>query len=221
MSRVEGAPVLAVRIGSVVELDSLLRQLATGTLSDTNVATSRLLDAAREEFIAHGIGRTAVGDIARRAGVSRPTLYRKCGDKEDIVAAVLVRETAEFFVRAQAVLAPLSNAEDKMVEAFVMGMREARDHPLVLALKEFDAESFSRNVFDVNASGYQGLLAVIAELLADDAYPAVAVKRALDLALRLTSTFLMNPSVLVPTDTDEETREFAGRYLLPLMRAAR
>ncbi|TDZ81911.1 TetR/AcrR family transcriptional regulator [Mycobacteroides salmoniphilum] len=221
MSRVEGAPVLAVRIGSVVELDSLLRQLATGTLSDTNVATSRLLDAAREEFIAHGIGRTAVGDIARRAGVSRPTLYRKCGDKEDIVAAVLVRETAEFFVRAQAVLAPLSNAEDKMVEAFVMGMREARDHPLVLALKEFDAESFSRNVFDVNASGYQGLLAVIAELLADDAYPVVAVKRALDLALRLTSTFLMNPSVLVPTDTDEDAREFAGRYLLPLMRAAR
>lgn len=221
MSRVEGAPVLAVRIGSVVELDSLLRQLATRTSSDTSVATSRLLDAAREEFVAHGIGRTAVGDIARRAGVSRPTLYRKCGDKEDIVAAVLVRETTEFFVRAQAVLTPLSNAEDRMVEAFVMGMREARDHPLVLSLKEFDSESFSRNVFDVNASGYQGLLAVIAELLADDAYPAVAVKRALDLALRLTSTFLMNPSVLVPTDTDEDTREFAGRYLLPLMRAAR
>lgn len=83
------------------------------------------MDAAREEFIAHGIARTAVGDIARRAGVSRPTLYRKCGDKEDIVAAVLVRETTEFFVRAQAVLAPLSNAEDRMVEAFVMGMREA------------------------------------------------------------------------------------------------
>ncbi|WP_078326357.1 TetR/AcrR family transcriptional regulator [Mycobacteroides salmoniphilum] len=221
MSRVDGAPVFADRIGSVVELDSLLRQLATGTLSDTNVATSRLLDAAREEFVAHGIGRTAVGDIARRAGVSRPTLYRKCGDKEDIVAAVLVRETTEFFVRAQAVLTPLSNAEDRMVEAFVMGMREARDHPLVLALKEFDAESFSRNVFDMNAAGYQGLLAVIAELLADDAYPAVAVKRALDLALRLTSTFLMNPSVLVPTDTDEDSREFAGRYLLPLMRAAR
>ncbi len=221
MSRVEGAPVVAIRIGSVVELDSLLRQLATGTLSDTNVATSRLLDAAREEFVAHGIARTAVGDIARRAGVSRPTLYRKCGDKEDIVAAVLVRETTEFFVRAQAVLAPLSNAEDRMVEAFVMGMREARDHPLVLALKEFDAESFSRNVFDVSASGYQGLLAVIAELLADDTYPAVAVRRALDLALRLTSTFLMNPSMLVPTDTDEDTREFAGRYLLPLMRAAR
>lgn len=211
----------AATIGSVVELDSLLRQLTTGTLSETNVATSRLLDAAREEFVAHGIARTAVGDIARRAGVSRPTLYRKCGDKEDIVAAVLVRETTEFFVRAQAVLMPLSNAEDRMVEAFVMGMREARDHPLVMALKEFDAESFSRNVFDVNAAGYQGLLTVIAELLADDDYPVAAVKRALDLALRLTSTFLVNPSALLPTDTDENTREFAIRYLLPLMRAAR
>ncbi|MBA0048329.1 TetR/AcrR family transcriptional regulator [Mycobacteroides sp. LB1] len=219
-----GNPVLqahATTIGSVVELDSLLRQLATGALSDTNVATSRLLDVAREEFIAHGIARTAVGDIARRAGVSRPTLYRKCGDKEDIVAAVLVRETTEFFVRAQSALALLSNAEDRMVEAFVMGMREASNHPLVTALKEFDAEAFSRNVFDTSADGYQGLLAVTAELLADDAYPVPAVMRALDLALRLTSTFLVNPSALLPTDTDETTREFAQRYLLPLMRAAR
>lgn len=221
MSRVDMASAPAATIGSVVELDSLLRQLATGTLSETNVATSRLLDAAREEFVAHGIARTAVGDIARRAGVSRPTLYRKCGDKEDIVAAVLVRETTEFFVRAQAVLAPLSNAEDRMVEAFVMGMREARHHPLVAALKEFDSESFSRNVFDVNTAGYQGLLAVIAELLSDDSYPVPAVKRALDLALRLTSTFLVNPSDLLPTETDTNTREFAIRYLLPLMRAAR
>ncbi|MDO3096479.1 TetR/AcrR family transcriptional regulator, partial [Mycobacteroides abscessus subsp. abscessus] len=96
-----------------------------------------------------------------------------------------------------------------------------RHHPLVAALKEFDSESFSRNVFDVNAAGYQGLLAVIAELLSDDSYPVPAVKRALDLALRLTSTFLVNPSDLLPTDTDTNTREFAIRYLLPLMRAAR
>ncbi|SKU38056.1 TetR family transcriptional regulator [Mycobacteroides abscessus subsp. abscessus] len=46
-------------------------------------------------------------------------------------------------------------------------------------------------------------------------------KRPTDLALRLTSTFLVNPSDLLPTDTDTNTREFAIRYLLPLMRAAR
>lgn len=73
----------------------------------------------------------------------------------------------------------------------------------------------------MNTAGYQGLLAVIAELLSDDSYPVPAVKRALDLALRLTSTFLVNPSDLLPTDTDTNTREFAIRYLLPLMRAAR
>ncbi|SKS35461.1 TetR family transcriptional regulator [Mycobacteroides abscessus subsp. abscessus] len=57
--------------------------------------------------------------------------------------------------------------------------------------------------------------------MSDDSYPVPAVKRALDLALRLTSTFLVNPSDLLPTDTDTNTREFAIRYLLPLMRAAR
>ncbi|MDO2987372.1 TetR/AcrR family transcriptional regulator, partial [Mycobacteroides abscessus subsp. abscessus] len=112
-------------------------------------------------------------------------------------------------------------AQPGLAKHFFWGRPHPRHHPLVAALKEFDSESFSRNVFDVNTAGYQGLLAVIAELLSDDSYPVPAVKRALDLALRLTSTFLVNPSDLLPTDTDTNTREFAIRYLLPLMRAAR
>ncbi|MEG8181779.1 helix-turn-helix domain-containing protein [Nocardia terpenica] len=40
----------------------------------TDSEQSRLPDAARAEFVEHGFRRTSVGDIARRAKVSCPTV---------------------------------------------------------------------------------------------------------------------------------------------------
>ncbi|WP_406943970.1 helix-turn-helix domain-containing protein, partial [Klebsiella quasipneumoniae] len=39
-------------------------------------ATAQILDAALVEFERHGYRRVALDDVARRAGVSRTTIYR-------------------------------------------------------------------------------------------------------------------------------------------------
>ena len=51
-----------------------------------------IVDAALEEFLAYGLRRTNVDVVARRAGVSRATLYRRFDGKDALVQAVLVRE---------------------------------------------------------------------------------------------------------------------------------
>jgi hypothetical protein len=58
-------------------------------------------------------------------------------------------------------------------------------------------------------------------MLADDDYSAAAVERALDFSLRITATLLLSPSSFLPTENDEHTREFAQRYLIPILNAAR
>ena len=50
------------------------------------------LDAARECVLAVGVRRTTVTDVARRAGVSRMTLYRRYPDLEAVLAALMTRE---------------------------------------------------------------------------------------------------------------------------------
>lgn len=55
----------------------------TATIED-----ERLLAAAREEFLAHGI-RATVAAIARRAGVSPGILFHRFGSKEALFAAAL------------------------------------------------------------------------------------------------------------------------------------
>jgi AcrR family transcriptional regulator len=53
--------------------------------------TERILDAAVAEFERHGFRRVALDDVARRAGVSRTTIYRRFANRDELVAAVVER----------------------------------------------------------------------------------------------------------------------------------
>ncbi|MCF6390784.1 TetR/AcrR family transcriptional regulator [Mycobacterium sp. MBM] len=55
---------------------------------DVSVA-ARILDAAAACVLAYGIDRVTLAEIARRAGVSRPTVYRRWPDTQSILAALL------------------------------------------------------------------------------------------------------------------------------------
>jgi AcrR family transcriptional regulator len=49
----------------------------------------RILDAAASCVLAYGVDRVTLAEIARRAGVSRPTVYRRFPDTRSILAALL------------------------------------------------------------------------------------------------------------------------------------
>jgi AcrR family transcriptional regulator len=62
-----------------------------------------LLDAALIEFAEHGYEGTSTEDIARRAGISQPYLFRLFGTKKELYKASVTRcfrETLELFQRA-------------------------------------------------------------------------------------------------------------------------
>jgi AcrR family transcriptional regulator len=56
------------------------------TLADIG---DRILDAAASCVRAYGVERVTLAEIARRAGVSRPTVYRRWTDTREILAALL------------------------------------------------------------------------------------------------------------------------------------
>jgi AcrR family transcriptional regulator len=55
----------------------------------TPPVSDRILDAAASCVLAFGVERVTLAEIARRAGVSRPTVYRRFPDTRSILAAVL------------------------------------------------------------------------------------------------------------------------------------
>src|SRR5881296_4169162 len=78
-----------------------------------------VLDAALIEFAEHGFEGTSTEDIARRAGISQPYLFRLFGTKKELYKASVARcfrETLETFQRA---------AEGKRGEAALEAMGAA------------------------------------------------------------------------------------------------
>lgn len=69
--------------------------------TDDDEARSRLLDAAQACYERHGVSRTTVDDIAREASVHRTTVYRYFGSRDDVLAFVMLRDSAGVIEGAQ------------------------------------------------------------------------------------------------------------------------
>src|SRR3954466_14769423 len=77
-------------------------EMAT-TRSTAAARRDSILDAALVEFAERGFEGTSTQDIARRAGISQPYLFRLFGTKKELfkaTAARCLRETLEMFQRA-------------------------------------------------------------------------------------------------------------------------
>ncbi|MEW2482794.1 helix-turn-helix domain-containing protein [Mycobacterium sp. NPDC049093] len=59
------------------------------SISNERSLSDQILDAAASCVLAFGVDRVTLAEIARRAGVSRPTVYRRFPDTQSILAALL------------------------------------------------------------------------------------------------------------------------------------
>ncbi|HEX2286856.1 MAG TPA: helix-turn-helix domain-containing protein [Mycobacterium sp.] len=62
--------------------------------NSASTVESRILDAAAASVLAYGVDRVTVAEIARRARVSRPTIYRRWPDIRFVLADLLTKRIA-------------------------------------------------------------------------------------------------------------------------------
>jgi AcrR family transcriptional regulator len=110
------------------------------TPSPNRVADDVLLDAAMECVLAVGVRRTTLSDVARTAGVSRMTLYRRFPDVRGMLAALLTREFGKIIVEVTEAGANEPTARGQLVVAAVHALRALSSNPLMRTLIERDAE---------------------------------------------------------------------------------
>jgi AcrR family transcriptional regulator len=117
--------------------------------SDTRTA---LLDAALVEVLAHGIRRTTASDIARRADVSRQTLYRYWPDVQALLAALVTRELFAVVPRGGT-----ADSLDEFAAGLVATADRIRTLPLVDRLRETDSELFARYILERLGTSQRGI----------------------------------------------------------------
>lgn len=108
-----------------------------------------VLDAAERRLIADGLAATTVDAVAMDAGVSRATVYRYVGGKQEIVQAVLLREAAAILERTEAVVLAAPNLERAMGDAVSTILHGVEEHPLLARLTSTDlAETLTHLTVD-------------------------------------------------------------------------
>ncbi|GAA3129006.1 TetR/AcrR family transcriptional regulator [Planomonospora alba] len=120
-------------------------------------STDALLDAAREVVLAVGVRRTTLTDVARRAGLSRMTVYRHWPDVRSLVADLMTREWVAVAGRF---------AADDPVTAAVGAVRALRGHPLWRKIVEVDPELLLPYLLDRRGSSHDAMLALVESAIA-------------------------------------------------------
>jgi AcrR family transcriptional regulator len=98
------------------------------------------LDAAREAILAVGWSRTTLTDIARRAGVSRMTLYRRWPDTQTLLADLMTREWGTVVGLAAEQASSTPDARARITSGVVATVRALRENELVRRIVDVDPE---------------------------------------------------------------------------------
>lgn len=102
--------------------------------------TDQVLDAVRECVLAVGVRRTTLTDVARRAGASRMTLYRRYPDLTALVAELMTREFTEVLREVRDRGEELPTARARAVTHTVAAVRALHDNPLFAKVLDVDPE---------------------------------------------------------------------------------
>src|SRR3954465_3046010 len=89
-----------------------------------------ILDATRASVLAVGVRRTTLTDVARRAGVSRMTVYRLVPDVTTLVLEVMTRDFAALLGGAGAEAGRRRSGRARVVAATVGVVRRLPQEPL-------------------------------------------------------------------------------------------
>jgi AcrR family transcriptional regulator len=188
-----------------------------------DATTERILDAALAQFEDFGIRRTTMEDVARRARVSRVTVYRRFPQKERLVEAVVIGEAQRFFAELEEAVAHLDKVEDRIVEGFARTLEAAREQRLLNRLLRTEPEMLLPHL---TVDGGP-MLAAGTEFLAHhmkvarSGVPARERRAVAEVVARLVLSFLLTPHSVVALGSATEVRRFARRYVAPLMTGRR
>jgi AcrR family transcriptional regulator len=160
-------------------------------VSDT---AERILQAAVEAAAVHGLTRLSVQDVAKRAGLSRPTLYKHFPSKEVLIAAAVQREAGAMAVAVQMVVDDIADPHAALEAGVLAALRLVRDHPLLDRVVRTEPEVLVP-LLTTDASPVMGALRLPVEAMVVRKYPGldqVARRRVADLLVRLLISYALS-----------------------------
>src|SRR6478735_4947260 len=182
------------------------------------------LDAARDCILDLGWRRTTLTEVARRAGVSRMTIYRSWSDMQQLLGDLMTREWSGVVASTVAAEDPRATAVDRLVGDIVGTVRTLRVNELFLRIVELDPELLLPYLLSRRGRSQDAILAMVEGAVAAAqetgevrAGNPAAIARGLVLAAHgfVLSTHTMVDYRTTEADLDAELTRLLTRALTP------
>lgn len=181
--------------------------------------TDPYLDAARAALLDLGWSRTTLTEIARRAGVSRMTLYRAWPDMNSLLGDLMTREWADVLV--------VSDAEDlrvRVVESVVGSVQALRSNEMFNRIVELDPERLLPYLIERQGRSQELVISFLAEGIREgqqaDQIRAGDANLIAEAILLQAHGFALSAHTFAPTEAhlrqlDDQFTDALMRYLAP------
>ncbi len=179
----------------------------------------RILEAADAQFREFGLRRTSLDRVAKAAGVSRITLFRRFANRDALVGAVVARAGQRLISEFDAAIPKAGGLEDRFVQGVVIAARMVSAEPLLGRLMQTDPEDVLPQL-STHADGFLMLgRTYLASVLARSRTHGLPIKGDIDwlaeVFVRLVHSMMLAQSDLLADE--ERLAAFARTNLLPML----
>ena len=198
-----------------------IAQLDQGPPPGEDATVDRVAAAAFEVFAEYGIRRATIDDVARRAGVSKMTVFRRFQSKQGLVGVVIAREIRRGMEELDRVWEREQTLEQRVVLGFSFAVNFVRGHALFDRLLRSEPEVLLPLLTVDGAAAlalYRELIGqrLRAEVRAGRAAPA-DVDQAAEVLARLAISLLLTREGTITLDDDETIVALVRNVLLPML----
>ncbi|MFK7977692.1 MAG: TetR/AcrR family transcriptional regulator [Halioglobus sp.] len=184
-------------------------------------AQTIILNAAKACYLRVGVAKTTAADIAREAGVSRATLYRRFPSHNDIFLAVLARDSLEIVAVCEEKLAGITDPAEHAIEGILFVLDEIVRRPLHAHLFSSVGEPWALaqvlGTSDMRDLSMQMMLAIPSMQKPNDAQTQEQIAHLAEWILRILISYAAAPSQLARNR--DEMRTLLHTTLAPTLRS--
>lgn len=192
---------------------------------DPGTVRDRVLAAALEVFTERGIGCGTLGEVARRAGISRATLYRHIPGKDALLTEVVLREARRLFDLLDDELTGVDDPDELLERGLARALEFLRDHTLLRRTLREEPETLLPQLTVRAAPVLEAAVAFVSPYIERavkaEQIPPMDPRMGAEWAARIVLSLLLTPSVTVDLDDPEQVRTFVAWLRPPASDPAR
>lgn len=181
---------------------------------DASAVEDAVLDAAHAVFTERGLREGTLGEVARRAGIGRATLYRYFDGKDAVVSALVMREAGRLFSLLDAEIADEDDPWVMLERGLVTALGHLRAHPLLRRVLDEEPESILPLLTVRAAPLLEAAVAFaspyIERAVKDERLPDMQPRVAAEWAARILLSLLLTPSVTTNLEDPDELKAFVA-----------